>query len=101
MTKLRHRWRKQQPIAKSHKRFQKEQARPEPLGFIPEPRAIRTAIEPDQGRGDHVDLDLGEIETAMPSTVRANKQAMPNAVTTLRPPVLRKKLQKQSIQQHT
>jgi len=67
---------------KSHKRIQKDQAGPEPLGFLPEPRAIRTAIEPDQGRGDHVDLDLGEIETAMPSAVQANKQAIHVAIST-------------------
>ncbi len=67
---------------KSHKRIQKEQAGPEPHGFLPEPRANRTAIEPDQERGDHVDLDLGEIETAMPSAVQANKQAIQVAIST-------------------
>jgi len=67
---------------KSHARIRKEQAGPERLGFLPEPRTIRTAIDADQGRGDHVDLDLDEIDTAMPKAVQANKLAIRVAIST-------------------
>ncbi len=55
---------------KSHQGIQNEQPGPEPPGCLQEPRAVRIAIEPEHGRGDHVDLDLGEIETAMPGHSR-------------------------------
>ena len=55
---------------KSHQGIQNEQPGPEPLGCLPEPRAVPIAIEPEHGRGDHVDLDSGEIETAMPRHAR-------------------------------
>ena len=51
---------------KSHQGIQKKQPGPEPLGCLPEPRAVPIAIEPEGWCGDHVDLHLTEIETAMP-----------------------------------
>jgi len=50
---------------KSHQRIQNQQPRPEPLGCLQEPRAVPIAIEPEHGRGDHVNRDPGKIETAM------------------------------------
>src|SRR5208337_621598 len=43
---------------------------PQPLGRLPEPGAVWTSIEPERRRGDHVDRDLGEIETTMPGHAR-------------------------------
>ena len=43
-----------------------QQPRPQPPGRLPQPRAVRIAIEPEHRRGHHVDLDAGEIEATMP-----------------------------------
>ena len=50
---------------KSHQGIQNEQPGSEPPGCLQEPRAIPIAVEPEHGRGDHVDLHLGETQTAM------------------------------------
>jgi hypothetical protein len=67
---------------KSHQGIQNEQPGSQPLDCLHEPRAVRIAIEPQHGRGDDVDRDLGEIETATPSTVQANKEAAHVAIAT-------------------
>ena len=51
---------------KSHQRVQKQQPRPELTDRLQEPRTIRVAIEPENRRGNHVDLKRSQIKTTMP-----------------------------------
>jgi len=55
---------------KSHQGIQEQQPRPQPPDCLQEPGAVRTAIEPQYRRRDHVDVDSGEIKTAMPGHSR-------------------------------
>ena len=55
---------------KPHQGIEQQQPGPEPLGCLQQPGAVRTAIEPEHRGGDHVDVDSGEVETAMPDHSR-------------------------------
>jgi hypothetical protein len=50
---------------KSHQGIEQQESRAEPPSGLQEPRAVRIAVEPQHRRGDHVDIDSGEIETTM------------------------------------
>jgi len=43
---------------KSHQGIQEEEPRAEPPGCLPEPHAVRIAVESEHGHGDRVDLHL-------------------------------------------
>ena len=51
---------------KSDQRIQQQQPRPEPLGRLEELLAMPLLIEAERGGRDHVDLDLLQLQAAMP-----------------------------------
>ena len=55
---------------KSHQRIEQQESGPQPLGRFQEPRAVRIAVQPQRGGGDHVDFDPGQIEPAMAGHAR-------------------------------
>ena len=55
---------------KPHQRIQQQQPGPQPLGRFQEPPAVRIAVQPERRGGDHVDLDPGQIQAAMPGHAR-------------------------------